>query len=91
MPVVSVNLTDNAYKAYMIWRDHSKSASRKVSQAICRLWDGEDISDLPPLQPGDRRTSVTGDKLIWTGNGWKVEEDNSNEAWMKKQKELNEE
>jgi hypothetical protein len=87
MPVVSVNLSDNAYEVYRMWRDHGRSASQKVSQAICRLWDGEDG---PVLQPGDRRTSVTGDKIVWTEGGWKMEEDNSNEAWMKKQKEMNE-
>lgn len=66
MPIVSVNLTDNAYKVYKIWRDNSKSASRKVSQAICRLWDGEEMSEFQTVREGDRRTSVNGDEIMWT-------------------------
>ena len=39
--------------------------------AIERLWNQEET--VPALQPGDRRTSVTGELLEWTGNnGWKV-------------------
>ena len=72
MPVVSVNLTDCAYKHYRVWRDHGRGASKRVSQAICRLWEGE--SEVAALQPGDKRTSVTGDELIWTTEGWKVKE-----------------
>ena len=71
MPVVSVNISENAYEVYRMWRDHGRSASKKVSQAICRLWDGEDG---PVLQPGDRRKSVMGDDIVWTEDGWKVEE-----------------
>lgn len=71
MPIVSINLTEPAYKAYRAWRDHGRSASRKVSMAIERLWNQEET--VPALQPGDRRTSVTGDLLEWTGEkGWKV-------------------
>ena len=70
MPIVSVNLSDNAWTCYKIWRDSGRSASKKVSQAICRLWEGEEV--VPALQPGDRRTSVTGDELEWTDKGWKV-------------------
>ena len=72
MPIVSVNLTDDAWVYYRIWRDSGRSASRKVSMAIVRLWNGEEV--VPTLQPGDRRTSVTGDHLVWTDKGWKVEE-----------------
>jgi hypothetical protein len=72
MPIVSINLTDSAFKAYKAWRDHGRSASRKVSIAIERLWNQEDI--VPALQPGDRRVSVTGDALVWTGQGWEVDE-----------------
>lgn len=74
MPIVSINLTDCAYKHYKVWRDHGRSASAKVSRAICAKWEGED--SLPVLQPGDRRTSITGDVLEWTEeNGWKVKEE----------------
>lgn len=72
MPIVSVNLTDDAWVYYKIWRDSGRSASRKISMAIVRLWNGEEV--VPTLQPGDRRTSVTGDQLVWTDKGWKVEE-----------------
>jgi len=70
MPIVSVNLSDEAWTYYRIWRDSGRSASKKVSLAIERLWDGESI--IPALQPGDRRTSITGDVLEWTDKGWKV-------------------
>ena len=73
MPIVSINLTEPAYKAYQSWRDHGRSASRKVSMAIERLWNQEET--VPALQVGDRRTSVTGDELEWTENGWKVIEE----------------
>ena len=72
MPIVSINLTDNAYRAYKVWRDHGRSGSYKVSQAVERLWNQEDI--VAALQPGDRRTSVTGEELEWTAEGWKVKE-----------------
>jgi hypothetical protein len=66
----SLYLTDEADRIYRIWRDHGRSASKKVSRAIVRLYQQED--SVPTLQPGDIRTSVTGDQLEWTENGWKV-------------------
>lgn len=72
MPQRSLYLTDEADEIYKIWRNHGRSASRKVSRAIVRLWEQEKI--VPALQPGDRRTSVTGDKMVWTNDGWVVEE-----------------
>ena len=70
----SIYLTDEADRIYRIWRDHGRSASKKVSRAIVRLFEQE--NEVPALQPGDRRTSVTGDLLEWTGdNGWKVIEE----------------
>jgi hypothetical protein len=68
----SLYLTEEADHIYCIWRNHGRSASRKVSRAIVRLFEQEEI--VPALQPGDRRTSVTGDKLVWTEDGWVVEE-----------------
>ena len=71
MPVVSVNLEENAYRIYKIWRNNGRSASKKVSNAIRRMWNGE--LEVPALQPGDIRIApLTGDKLEWTGDGWKV-------------------
>ena len=67
MPVVSGNLTDNAWKYYKMWRDHGRSASYKVSQAIERLWKQEEVVNA--LRPGDRRSSVYGMKT-WDGNDW---------------------
>ena len=71
MPVVSVNLTDNAWKYYKMWRDHGRSASYKVSQAIERLWNQEDRVNA--LQPGDKRSSVYGMRT-WTGNDWVLDQ-----------------
>lgn len=69
----SLYLTEEADRIYCMWRDHGRSASRKVSRAIVRLFEQEDI--VPALQPGDRRTSVTGENLVWMEDGgWKVKE-----------------
>jgi hypothetical protein len=70
MPVVSVNLTDNAWTIYKMWRDHGRSASYKVSLAIERMFEATE--QVPRIQLGDKRTSITGDELEWTENGWKV-------------------
>lgn len=69
----SLYLTDEADRIYRIWRDHGRSASKKVSRAIVRLFEQEEA--VPALQVGDRRTSVTGQELEWTENGWKVIEE----------------
>ena len=66
----SLYLTDEADRIYRMWRDHGRSASRKVSAAIVRMWNQEDI--VPALQPGDRRTCVTGDEMVWTTEGWSL-------------------
>ncbi len=66
----SLYLTDEADRIYRIWRDHGRSASKKVSRAIVRLFEQED--SVPSLQPGDKRTSVTGDEMVWTTEGWVV-------------------
>ena len=73
MPVVSVNLTDNAWKYYKMWRDHGRSASYIVSQAIERLYNQQDA--VPTLQLGDRRTSVSGEEIEWTAEGWSLRGD----------------
>jgi hypothetical protein len=59
----SLYLTEEADHIYCIWRNHGRSASRKVSTAIVRLWEQEKI--VPALQDGDRRTSITGDEVVW--------------------------
>jgi len=75
----SLYLTEEADAIYAIWRNHGRSASRKVSVAIVRLWEQEKI--VPALQEGDRRQSVDGSQLVWVLKhpitqkpGWKVEE-----------------
>lgn len=70
MPVVSVNLDDEAHRIYKIWRNHGRSASKKVSMAIRGMWEQE--REVPALRIGDRRTSITGETLEWMGDGWKV-------------------
>ena len=69
----SLYLTEEADRIYQIWRAHGLSASRKVSRAIVRLFEPEEI--VPALQPGELRTSVTGQTMVWTTEGWKVEEE----------------
>jgi len=73
MPVVSVNLDDEAFQIYKLWRDTGRSASRKVSSAIRRMWAGEDA--VAALQPGDVRRSITGDILVWSGTQFEVKEE----------------
>jgi hypothetical protein len=70
MPVVSVNLSDNAYHIYKMWRNNGRSASAKVSLAISRMWNNEDA--VAVLQPGDRRVSITGEELEWDGHSFQV-------------------
>ena len=73
MPVVSVNLSDNAYHIYKMWRNNGRSASKKVSLAISRLWNNEET--VATLQLGDRRVSVTGELLVWNGSEFEVMEE----------------
>ena len=73
MPVVSVNLSDNAYHIYKMWRNNGRSASKKVSLAISRLFNNEEA--VATLRVGDRRVSVTGDMLVWVGDKFEVMEE----------------
>ena len=68
----SLYLTEEAERIYCIWRNHGRSASKKVSRAIVRRFEQEEI--VPALQPGDERTSVTGAVMVWTTEGWRVKE-----------------
>jgi len=79
----SLYLTEEADRIYRMWRDHGRSASRKVSMAIVRMWKQED--NVAALQPGDRRTSITGDELVWTGEGFDMLENKANMEWMEEQ------
>ena len=73
MPVVSVNLSDNAYHIYKMWRNNGRSASKKVSLAISRLFNQEEA--VATLRTGDRRLSVTGEMLVWNGTEFQVMEE----------------
>tara|TARA_Y100000593_G_scaffold43496_1_gene83235 strand:- start:465 stop:683 length:219 start_codon:yes stop_codon:yes gene_type:complete len=72
MPIVSINLNDEAYGLY---KEQMKvrNGSRFVSAAIINYRMKEEY--LPMLKDGDRRTSISGDDLVWwEGKGWVVEE-----------------
>ncbi len=72
MPIVSINLNDEAYKYYVRHRDH-RDGSRFVSAAIITYAVKDEY--MPLLKDGDRRISVTGQELVWSeGQGWVVEE-----------------
>ena len=89
----SLYLTEEADRIYRRWRDHGRSASRKVSAAIVRMWNQEDI--VAALQPGDRRICVSGAEMVWVldrGDGKagfvgekSTELNQSNIEWMKEQ------
>ena len=40
MPTVSINLSDNAYKLYIEWKNDGRKASQRVSAAIM-LWNAQ--------------------------------------------------
>lgn len=69
MPIVSINLNDEAYALY---KRHMKmrDGSRFVSAAIIHYRNKDEY--LPLLKDGDIRRSVTGEMLQWfDGSGWK--------------------
>lgn len=69
MPIVSINLNDEAYALY---KRHMKmrDGSRFVSAAIIHYKNKDEY--LPLLREGDIRRSVTGERLMWLdGSGWK--------------------
>jgi hypothetical protein len=82
MPVVSINLSREAYELYMMMEDGTKS--RKVSYLIERNWSTNaerttwnhcprcrgNVS--PPVEIGDRRISGFGDLLVWSVDGWQM-------------------
>ncbi len=68
MPIVSINLNDEAYVLYKRHMEH-RDGSRFVSAAIINY--GVKDEYMPMLKDGDRRTSVTGDEMVWwEGKGW---------------------
>ena len=65
MPIVSVNLDQEAFDIYIRWRNRGRSASRKVSSAIKRHY--KEVDTTGSLLPGDVRRCVTGELLVWNG------------------------
>jgi hypothetical protein len=70
MPIVSVNLSEQAYNVYRGWKHH-RNGSSMTSSAIMQY----DVRrcDVAMLELGDRRTLTDGTKLVWTDNGWRLE------------------
>ena len=84
MPIVSISLTQQAYAAYQSMPKGSRS--ERVSYLLMRNYGlnpsntWEDCPRCrgqvsPPMQPGDRRISISGDTMVWTVDGWKGEEE----------------
>ena len=76
MPIVSVNLTPQAYDVWMTMVSGRRSA--RVSYLLVRNYnqskedkaDGELVA--PILEVGDRRIMSKGEECVWTLEGWKV-------------------
>lgn len=68
MPIVSINLSDEAYAVYAAWKGTRKGSVR-TSSAV-RTYSHR-IENLQMVQVGDRRTSADGKfELMWTDDGW---------------------
>jgi len=69
-PIVSVNLSEQAYNVYRGWKHH-RNGSSLTSSAIIQY----DVrrEHVPMLELGDHRTLADGTKLVWTDNGWGLE------------------
>tara|TARA_Y100000401_G_scaffold36825_1_gene27583 strand:- start:1108 stop:1344 length:237 start_codon:yes stop_codon:yes gene_type:complete len=78
MPIVSINLSAEAYEVYQAMVSGRRSA--RVSYLLVRHYkqtkkekaEGQRVA--PILEVGDRRIARTGEELIWTLDGWKVME-----------------
>jgi len=70
MPVVSVNLSRTAYLILEDWKK-DRRASEKISAAVIRY--EHTTSNAALLMPGDKRESVTGQHLVWTGEEWGID------------------
>ena len=69
MPIVSINLSDDAYAIHNKWKQTSE-ASKNTSIAVLR-WNAGMIR---ASQIGDSRTSIDGILLIFNGMDWVVRE-----------------
>ena len=78
MPIVSVNLSEQAYEVWQTMVSGRRSA--RVSYLLVRHYkqtkeekaEGQRVA--PILEVGDRRIAKNGEELIWTLNGWEVVE-----------------
>lgn len=81
MPIVSINLSDQAYEVYKALEKGGRS--RRVSYLLQRNYgfnDQTSWSDCPRcrgltnpmIEVGDIRITDQGDRLQWTINGWDV-------------------
>ena len=78
MPIVSVNLSAQAYEVWQTMVSGRRSA--RVSYLLVRHYkqtkeekaEGQRVA--PILEVGDRRIGLKGEELIWTLNGWEVVE-----------------
>jgi len=82
MPIVTVNLSEQAYNAYQAMTKGSRS--RRVSYLIVRNYvtmdDTQTWDDCPRcrgkvapmVEEGDLRITERGDRLRWTLEGWEV-------------------
>ena len=69
MPIVSVNLSWPSARIYELWKQ-DRRGSKMVSAAIM-AYELRQMEDR--LRPGDTRVSITGEKIVWTGDaGWKT-------------------
>jgi len=76
MPIVSVNLSEQAYEVWQTMVSGRRSA--RVSYLLVRHYkqtkeekaEGQRVA--PILEVGDRRIGLRGEELIWTLEGWKV-------------------
>ena len=78
MPIVSVNLSAEAYEVWQKMVSGRRSA--RVSYLLVRNYkqtkeqkaEGERVA--PILEVGDRRIMSKGEECVWTLNGWEVVE-----------------
>ena len=74
MPIVSVNLSDEAYNVWAAMPKGRRSA--RVAYLIMRNYGTKASSTgdrvAPIVEVGDRRIMSGGEECVWTLEGWKV-------------------
>ena len=69
-PIVSVNLSEQAYSVYREWKA-GRRGSKLVSFAIVQYQLRSE--QIAMLQIGDKKVNEDGYPLIWTEDGWSVD------------------